>query len=285
MPGISVVIPAYNEKNGIGPVIEQVRSVLEASGWDFELIVVDDASSDGTAEGLQGLGVKVIAHEFNRGYGASLKDGILSARYEFVLITDADGTYPPEAIPALMEKALDSDMAVGSRTGKKVAIPAHRRFPKWLLGKTANYLAGFRIPDLNSGLRVFRRENALRFFNLYPDGFSFTTTITLAFLSNGMKVSYLPIDYRHREGRSKFRPIQDTANLFSLILRTSLYFHPLKIFVPAGLILMGGGLALLVHRLIRGSGGQVTTVVLLMAGLQLLALGLLADLVDKRSQR
>ncbi len=285
MKDISVIIPAYNEEAGIGQVLAEVEEVMRGSGLDFEIIVVNDGSTDRTAEIVQKTGAVLLEQPANRGYGASLKLGIHRAKFERVLILDADGTYPPEAIPRLLEKADDFEMVVGSRTGENVAIPAFRRFPKWLLKKLADYLVGMKIPDLNSGLRIFRKSAAEKFLPILPDGFSFTTTITVAFLSSSLPVHYAPIDYYKRSGRSKFRPLQDTLNLLNLIIRTSLYFNPLKIFVPAGTSLLVAGLALLVHRLIAGGGGMVTTVVLLMAGLQLLALGLLADLIDKRSSQ
>ncbi len=285
MKGISVIIPAYNEEAGIGGVLGEVESVLKNTGVDFEIIVVDDGSTDRTAEIVRGTGAVLVEQPANRGYGAALKTGIGRARYDRVLIVDADGTYPPEAIPRLLAAAEDYDMVVGARTGENVAIPPFRRFPKWLLKKLADYLTGMKIPDLNSGLRIFRKEATEKFLPILPDGFSFTTTITVAFLCNSRPVRYVPIDYHKRSGRSKFRPLQDTFNLLTLIIRTSLYFNPLKIFVPAGCVLLALGLVLLTYRLIAGGGGMVTTVVLLMAGLQVLALGLLADLIDKRSAR
>jgi len=286
MNEISVVIPAYNEEKGIGQVLDRVEGILRESGWSYEIIVVNDASTDGTGQVLTGRNIKAIEHRENLGYGASLKDGITAAKYEHILITDADGTYPSEAIPCLLAKTGDFDMIVGARTGKNVAIPIHRRLPKWLLRKMANYLAGMRIPDLNSGLRIFKRDAAVRFFNIFPDGFSFTTTITLAFLSNGLRVEYVPIDYNHREGRSKFRPIQDTGNLINLILRTSLYFNPLKIFVPAGICLFVLAILILIYsKFCLGRVMDITVIVIAMSGLQIIGLGLLADLIDKRIQR
>ncbi len=285
MQGISIIIPAYNEEAGIGGVLGEVEAVLRGSGLDFEIIVVNDGSTDRTGEIVRGTGAVLLEQPSNRGYGAALKLGIGRARSGRVLIVDADGTYPPEAIPTLLAEAEHYDMVVGARTGESVAIPPFRRFPKWLLKKLADYLTGMRIPDLNSGLRLFDKSAAEKFLPILPDGFSFTTTITVAFLCNGLPVRYVPINYHKRTGRSKFRPFSDSFNLLSLIIRTSLYFNPLKIFVPAAGFLLAAGLILLVHRLIAGGGGMVTTVVLLMAGLQVLALGLLADLIDKRSAR
>ena len=285
MKAVSVIIPAYNEEKGIKNVLETVALVLEETGLEFEIIVVDDGSDDRTAVTVRRAGVRLIEHDSNRGYGASLKDGIRQARNEYILILDADGTYPEDAIPVLLEAGDKYEMVVGARTGEEVAIPPHRRFPKWLLKRMAEYLVGMKIPDLNSGLRIFKKETAFKYFNIFPDGFSFTTTITVAFLSNNYPVKYIPINYYKRRGLSKFRPFQDTVNLINLILRTSLYFNPLKIFLPASGLLLAAGAALLIYRLIAGGGGMVTTVVLITAGLQFLALGLLADLMDKRTSR
>ncbi len=283
---VTVIIPVFNEEKSLTRVVEEVEAILkEKEDWRYEIVVIDDASTDNTAKIAADLPARVLTHPRQAGYGASIKHGIKKSRYDYVLIIDGDGTYPTEAVASLLEAAPKFDMVVGARTGANVAIPPVRRFPKWLLKKLADYLAGMKIPDLNSGLRVFRKGIALKYFNLFSPGFSFTTTITLAFLNNDYSVEYIPIDYYKREGKSKFRPFQDTFSLISLIIRTSLYFSPLKIFVPAGLFLIGCGLALLLTRFFIGGVGMVTTVVLLTAGFQVLALGLLADLVDKRSQR
>ncbi len=285
MKSISVVIPVYNEESGIGPVVDEIHDALGKLDLEYEIIVIDDGSTDGSREILETKKVRLLRHQANRGYGACLKDGIKAARFERVLITDGDGTYPVEAIPSLLREAESSDMVVGARTGAKVAIPFHRRLPKWLLKKMADYLSGMKIPDLNSGLRIFTRSAALQFINILPDGFSFTTTITLAFLSNSYSVHYLPIDYHHRRGRSKFRPLQDTFNLLTLIVRTSLYFNPLKIFFPFSLILLLLAILIFIYsKFFTPQVMDITIIVIVMSAVQILALGLIADLVDKRTK-
>jgi hypothetical protein len=174
-------------------------------------------------------------------------------------------------------------MAVGARAGEDVHIPMIRLPAKWVIGRLANLAAGRRIPDLNSGFRVFRRDVVMRFFNLLPDGFSFTSTITLAMMSNGYSVSYLPIDYRHRKGRSKFRPIRDTLNFTALVLRTTLFFAPLKVFLPISVLLyllaLGVGLF---TKLVLDQLADVATVVIAMTATQVAIGGLLAELVNRR---
>jgi glycosyltransferase involved in cell wall biosynthesis len=283
-PGVSVVIPAFNEESGIGRVLTGLRESLARTGWAHEIIVVDDGSSDGTARVARDSGVTVVSHGANRGYGASLKSGILAARAPLILIIDADGTYPIDAIPRLLESAGDHDMVVGARTGAKVEGPLLRRPARWFLRRLAAYLAETEIPDLNSGLRVFRRDKALQFFPILPSGFSFTTSITLALLCNDGRVAYIPIDYAKRTGRSKIRPIRDMFNFILLIVRSILYFNPLKIFIPASLVVLAACGASLYYDLFILRDLTEKTLILLFAGVQLLAIGVLADMISKSAR-
>ncbi len=285
-PGLSVIIPAYNEEKGIGPVLSQLARVLAERGWLFELVVVDDGSQDETAAVAgQYPGVTVLHHRTNRGYGAALKTGLRHARYNLICITDADGTYPNQRIPELIERLLygQYDMVVGARIGARVAIPWVRRPAKWVISQLANFVAGEIIPDLNSGLRVFRREVALQLFSMLPNGFSFTTTITLAMLTNGYLVDYIPIDYFHRVGQSKIRPVQDTLNFIQLTLRMALYFAPLKIFLPlSGLLILAALGWGFFSWLVVGRLADVTTLVMVMTAIQIAVVGLLAELINHR---
>ncbi len=283
--GVTVIIPAFNEEKGIGRVLDELRETMRASGLEHEILVVDDGSTDGTAEIARRQGVKLLSHKTNTGYGGALKTGILHAKYPLVVITDADGTYPNEHIPELVQMVArgEADMAVGARTGESVAISWVRRPAKWVITRLAELAAGRRIPDLNSGLRVFRREVVLRFFSLLPSGFSFTTTITLAMLTNGYTVEYLSIDYHERKGRSKIKPFQDTINFVLLILKIALYFAPLKIFLPLSgvLLLLGLGVGLYTL-LVVGRLADVITMLLALTAAQIGAIGLLAELINKR---
>jgi len=281
---VSVVIPAYNEEGGVAGVVKEVRQHLKAAQVTHEILVVDDGSKDGTAEAARKAGAQLVRMGENRGYGASLKAGIRQAKYELIAILDADGTYPAEDLPALLESVKTADMAVGARVKPNNAIPALRRIPKWLLGKWANYLAERKIPDLNSGLRVFRKKIAGRYEGLFPNGFSFTTTLTLALECHGYIVHYLPIHYRERIGSSKIHPIKDTINFFSLVLRVVMYFKPLKIFIPLSGILLVAGVTSGLLSSYHGQPLNGVTILLLVAGLQVAALGLLADLLVKRGR-
>ncbi|MBD3163218.1 MAG: glycosyltransferase [Candidatus Eisenbacteria bacterium] len=285
--GVSVVIPAYNEQEGIEEVVRQIGALPGGiESGEIELIVVDDGSTDATAARAERAGARVIRHGWNRGYGAALKTGILAARGWAVVITDADGTYPNERIPELVALLEEHEMVVGARTGAKVAIPWIRRPAKWFLNKLANYLSEARIPDLNSGLRAFRRETLLGYFGMLPSGFSFTTTITLAMHVNDLRIAYLPIDYHARQGKSKIRPIQDTLNFLALIVRTILYFRPLKIFLPIAGVLFLASVGIFVYSaLYTEKIMDASVTITLMTSFQMAAIGLLADLIDKRSQR
>jgi glycosyltransferase involved in cell wall biosynthesis len=284
--GVTVVVPVYNEERGVEGVLERLAK-LEL-GAPVELLAIDDGSKDGTGEKLAALArrfanLRVVTHRSNLGYGAALKTGFTHAKTDVVVITDADGTYPEDRIRDLVGCIDDgAEMAVGARLGENVSIPLMRRLPKWVLRKLASFLAGTEIPDLNSGLRAFRRELVLAYRPILPQGFSFTTTITLAALTNAHRVDYVPVDYAKRAGKSKIRPIHDTLAFTGLIIRTVLYFNPLKIFYPlggfVGLLLAGSLYYDLFVQPAPNLGDK--SVLLFVALIQTLSVGLLADLIE-----
>ena len=276
---VSVVIPAYDEEDAIEQTLAEIAAVLRDLPGDHEILVVNDGSSDRTSALAHAAGVRVLDQPRNRGYGAALKVGIRAARSDLIVITDADGTYPAKAIPHLLEHAGEYDMVVGARTGENVAIPLMRRPAKWFLGRLASYLAGERIPDLNSGLRVLRREHVQRFEHILPSGFSFTTTITLASLCSDLLVYYHPINYYERVGESKIRPVHALEFLI-LILRTIVYFNPLKVFLPLGAVFFFGGLLKFIYDLTLSNLSE-TAVLGFLGGTLLWAVGLLADQIAR----
>ncbi|HKX45169.1 MAG TPA: glycosyltransferase family 2 protein, partial [Planctomycetota bacterium] len=288
--GVTIVVPAYDEERGIRGVVQRLSAL--ALGVPVEVLVVEDGSADGTRAVLRELeaqfpNLRVIEHGVNRGYGAALKTGFASASHDVVVITDADGTYPEDRIPELLARIDDgAEMAVGSRRGAEVRIPFVRRPAKAALGALASFLAGRAIPDLNSGLRAFRRDLVLRYRPILPDGFSFTTTITLAALTNGHRVDYVTINYAHRAGNSKIRPIRDTLGFTALIVRTVMYFNPLKVFYPVTGVVLLALLVSLWHDFFVESPPNLgdKTVLLFVAVVQVLSVGLLADLIEKKSR-
>ncbi len=280
---ISVVIPAHNEEKAIGKVLDQLTKVFE--GQSCEIIVVDDGSTDNTAKIVQEKQAKLIQHPYNKGYGSALKTGIKNATNDLILIIDGDGSYPVKAIPKLLKETDKYDMVVGARAGKEVKIQLYRRPAKWFLSKLANYLSEAKIPDLNSGMRIFRRKDIEKFFNILPSKFSFTTTITLAYHTTGRLIKYVPINYYKRAGDSKIRPFKDGFNFIILIFRTATYFNPLKVFLPLGFAFFVAAIFVFLYStLLIGKFMDITTVILVVAGIQAVLFGLLADLVVRRSE-
>jgi glycosyltransferase involved in cell wall biosynthesis len=273
---VSVVIPAFNEEQGVGPVVTELREVLSRQGITAEIIVVDDGSADKTAEKAAEAGARVFRHTMNRGYGASLKSGISGATHDYVVMTDADGTYPCEYIPEMLNRLETSDMVVGARIGRKVRIPLSRRPAKWVLNRLANYVCNGKIPDLNSGLRTFRREVAMQYFAILPDKFSWTTTITLAMHCDKYAVTYIPIDYRARRGSSKIVP-WDAGRFLALIMRTAMVFRPLRVFLPIVLFCLLYGAFKMSWDMMRGLHVSVSALLALASALILLPIGMLGD--------
>jgi glycosyltransferase involved in cell wall biosynthesis len=276
---LSVIIPAYNEEGALRPTVDDVRSELEPLGIPYEIIVVDDGSHDKTRAEAHASGAKVDWNDVNSGHGATLKRGVRSAAYEYVAIIDADGTYPARYLPEMLLLCRDRDMVVGNRGEAMRNVPWIRKPPKFLLNKLASFLVERRIPDLNSGLRVFRKSALLPFLPLLPRNFSFTTTITLCMAANEKSFTYLPIEYGKRVGRSKMKPI-DFLNFIVLILRVVTLFNPLRVFIPLGLALIALGIGKLVYDITQDNMSE-TTVLSFLAALIIWSLGLLADMVSR----
>ncbi|MCD6460623.1 glycosyltransferase family 2 protein [bacterium] len=292
---ISVVIPAYNEQSAIYNVITDVKKILDKSNIKGEIIVVDDGSSDKTSISAKQAGAKVLSNNRNLGYGASLKKGIFFAKNDCIVIIDADGTYPADKIPEFIETLKTADMVVGARTGKNVNMPFLRKLPKLMLRKFAGYLTGETIPDLNSGLRAFRRSLVESYINILPDKFSFTTTITVALLYDNYNVVYIPIDYLKRKDSSKIVP-WNFFEFIILILRLSMLFNPLKIFLPLAFWSFFIGCVKFVFDFMfvyKQAGGftfdlltqkviSSTTIILWLAGLQIALIGMVADALIRK---
>jgi glycosyltransferase involved in cell wall biosynthesis len=282
---VSFVIPALNEGESALTVIRELSDFLRASAFPWEIILVDDGSSEPTRllweQAAAGLGIRLIRHDFTRGYGASIKSGIRAARYPWIAITDADGSYPVASFAELLARLPQAEMVVGSRLGKIRAIPWLRRPAKWLINRFASYVARRKIPDVNSGMRIFHRRWAEKYDRLLPEGFSLTTTLTIALIRDQARVEFVPINYLKRRGRSKIRPFADFAQFIMTILRLSMVFDPLRVIMPV--FFTSGAFTLLsLARDMYYRNLADTTVFLFLFSMIILMLGLLADLINRK---
>lgn len=295
-PAVTMIVPAFNEEAAIGDELDDLEAALNASGMTWEIIVIDDGSTDRTAEIAAARPfARTIAHAHNRGNGAARTTGVRAARGRMVAFTDADRTYPVNRLPEMLQMMEDgADMVIGARRVEAGTMRLLRTPAKAFIRKLAEYMTGSRIPDLNSGLRIQRRDETLRFLPILPTSHSWVSTITIAFLSADFVVKWLPIDYYPRVGRSTFHPLRDSYNYLSLVVRTVMYFNPLKIFLPLSLLLTVGGTLKyigydIIWRVVLGAETfymppmPSTTLALIVSGLQVAVIGLLADLIVRRT--
>jgi glycosyltransferase involved in cell wall biosynthesis len=253
----------------------------------FEIIVVDDGSDDGTGDLAKGASARVCTHPHNVGYGRALKDGISAATYDTIVITDADGSYPIEEIPSLVKRyQAGYDMVVGSRTGKQYRESALKSPLRAILKAIVEFTANRRIPDINSGFRVFSRAVSMNYFNHLSDTFSFTTSLTLAYMMNARFVAYQDIDYYERVGQSKVRLFRDSMRTLQYVVEAATYYNPLKIFFLFGLICFGFAIASFIGGLIfQIVSAFVLGVGAILLAILVIAMGLLAVLLRQIMDR
>jgi glycosyltransferase involved in cell wall biosynthesis len=231
---ISVIVPVYNEENAIVKTLQELQDALEGMSKAYEIIVVNDGSTDTTKERIEKIRIKnlsVINHVENLGYGKSLLDGIQAARYNCVAIIDGDGSYNAKDIKNLYVYFSQYDMVVGARQGKEYSRGVWKRPARMLFKMLAEYASGRKIPDVNSGLRLFKKDIILNYQDSLCTGFSFTTTMTMIFLLNHYFVKYIPIEYVKREGKTKVNHLRDTLRAGQIIVEAVLYYNPLKLFL------------------------------------------------------
>lgn len=297
---LSVIIPAYNEELSITDIVKKLFQTLEQTELQFEVLVVDDGSTDNTLNLVKSTEARVIKHDRNRGYGASLKSGILASSYNTIAIIDADGTYPCETLPEMVQilHQQQVDLVIGTRNSDKVHIPFIRKPAKWVVSRLAQYIAGQTIPDVNSGLRVFTKQSVMPFFKILSDQFSFTTTQTLAMLCNNYKIANFTIDYLPRKGKSKI-VAWDFINFISLILRLSMLFNPLKVFIPVAFTFFffsGVKFFFDIFFAIQRIGWQdysvfvhatlsISSLLLFLTGVQILLIGMMSDGLSRKIEQ
>lgn len=283
---VSIVLPVYNEKGHLGTEIDRIRAAMDASAYSYEIIVIDDGSNDGSGEALRQIeGIRLIQFGTNRGSGSARKFGTRAARGRVVVWTDVDMTYPNDLIPELVAELDGYDQVVGARTSEQGTHKLFRVPAKLFIRKLASYLVETPIPDLNSGMRAFRRDVALQYVGQLPPGFSCVTTITLTFLAHGYSVRYWDIEYSERAGTSKFHWWTDTRRYLLQVIRMTLSFNPLRVFLPLGLLLFVMGSAKLVYDVsVNDFKVAINTLLVLFAAFQVIMIGMLADLVGRATR-
>ena len=283
MDGVSVVIPAFNEEAAVADVVTQFKQEFEATGVPYEILVVDDGSTDRTAEKADGAGARVLDTPQNLGYGLSLRRGIMAAQYGHVMICDADGTYPPAAVGELVRLAPRLDMVIAARTGPNFRGRGPRALARSGLRLFASFAVGRHIPDVNSGYRIFRKTDCLRYFGMLSPVFSFTTGLTLAMISDARAVAFVPVAYAPRVGHSKVRVFRDSMRMAQVLVQAMVRHNPIKIFLVITVFIWILGLcALGVWLLLGSSAAGLVAAASLLVGVQVFSFGLLAEAVRRR---
>ena len=283
---VSIVLPVYNEEGHLHEEIDRIRAAMDASEFSYEIIVIDDGSSDGSGEALRSIeGIRLIQFLTNRGSGSARKYGTRASRGRVVVWTDVDMSYPNNLIPELVREMEGYDQVVGARTTEEGTHKFARVPAKLAIRKLASYLVQTPIPDLNSGMRAFRRDVALQYVSQLPPGFSCVTTITLTFLAHGYTVKYWPITYSTRAGTSKFHWLSDTRRYFLQVMRMTLSFDPFRVFLPIGFLLLFLALGKLTYDVVGNDFKvAINTLLIFLASFQVFVVGMLADLVGRATR-
>lgn len=282
----AIVIPVYNESTSVEQTISKLKlEIAKIKYCSFEIICVNDGSTDNSGGILAQIdSITVLTHDINRGYGAALKSGIDYCNKEWILIIDADGTYALHQIRDLLNEITEeTDMIVGARKGIGIVKNPLRRLARWILRKLVHGLTGTMVPDLNSGMRLFRKSVYLDFRHLLPMKFSFTTTITVASLHSGFNIKYVPVEYYQRIGKSNIRPVSDFFGFTITIIRLVSYFDPLRFFLPLSFFIFVIGFLRAIRDVIVTNGIGSLSVILTTLALQIFIAGVIVDVVVRRS--
>jgi glycosyltransferase involved in cell wall biosynthesis len=283
---VSIILPVYNERGHLRTEVDRIRASMDTSSYSYEIIAVDDGSSDGSGDELLAIdGIRVIRFAQNRGSGSARKAGTRAATGRVVVWTDVDMTYPNGDIPQLVKELEGYDQVVGARTSEEGTHRWARGPAKWLIRRLASYLVQVPIPDLNSGFRAFRRDVGTQFLHHLPKGFSCVTTMTMSFLANGYSVKHIPIEYAKRAGSSKFHWWTDTRRYLRQVVRLVMSYEPLRFFVPLGFVLFVIGASKMIVDVVGKDFRIATnTLLILFAALQSFTIGFVADLVVHRTK-
>jgi glycosyltransferase involved in cell wall biosynthesis len=270
---VSIVIPVFNEAARLGETLSTVRG-LHLTG--SEIIVIDDGSTDGSADVALAGGANVIRHPYNIGNGAAVKSGIRAARGRLLVLMDGDGQHQPEDIPKLIAESHDYHMVVGARAkGSKRRF--HRYAANVVYNLLASYVTRFKVQDLTSGFRLLSRQDALRFIDLLPNTFSYPTTLTLAFLRSGLTVKYVPIQTLYRAGQSKISLVTDGIRFLLIITKIATLFSPFRVFLPVSIFFFLGGMTNYIYTYVSSHRFTNMSVFLLTTAVIIFMLGLISE--------
>ena len=271
---ISVVIPARNEEDAIGEVVRGVLTAVDA----IEVIVVDDGSEDATAERASEAGAQVLRNPYNVGNGASVRRGALATSGDIIVFLDGDNQHPPDEIPRLLGELGEYDMVVGART-RNSNTSTVRNVGNYFLNRVARWISGQRVDDLTSGFRAIKRKRLMEFIHLFPRGYSYPTTITLAIMMAGGFVHYVPLDTikRRKTGKSEISPVKDFFKFIAIIIRIIVLFSPQKIFAPLGIFLFLLSAVVSGLQLWSTGGIQSAGLALFLSSVYIVCFGILAD--------
>lgn len=275
---VSVVIPAFNEEQVIGSVVRQTIQVLESCQLDYELIVVDDGSTDGTSRVASQAGATVLCHPYNIGNGAAIKRGIRYATGDTVIFMDGDGQHDPNDIPRLLDYVSQYELVVGARTRESEG-QLHRNLANRLYNFLASYIVGYKVLDLTSGFRAVNGDVAREIMGMFPNGYSYPSTCTIAVFRSGYSVKYVPIEAVARIGRSKIKLLRDGIGFLLILVRIGVVFTPLRIFLPIASSVFLPGFFYAIYKLFVGRPWTLPIVVSLTGGLLIFSLGLIAEQV------
>jgi glycosyltransferase involved in cell wall biosynthesis len=276
---LSVIVPIYNEEENVENFLKELNSVLSNVNFNYEILLINDCSTDNTLEKINKSKVKakIISHPYNKGNGAAVKTGIRNAKGEFVVMLDGDGQHNPKDILRIFEQLEQGyDLVVGARD-KSSQASFFRYIANSIYNLIASYVSGFKVEDLTSGLRGAKRQIIKKFLYLFPNGFSYPTTSLLAFLKAGYSVKFIPIKTRKRKGNSKIRILKDGARFFAIIAKVTVLFSPLKVFLPVSVIIFIGAVTHFIYRYLMSGKYTLFTGILILASLFVFLMGLISE--------
>ena len=273
---VTILLPAYNEAGVIGETIRAIRALHP----DFEILVVDDGSTDNTMREAMEAGANVWPHPYNMGNGAAIKSGLRCARGEWVLMMDADGQHKPEDIARLLEHKDRYDMVVGART-RQSETSAHRDLANWVYNRFASYVTRFKVEDLTSGFRLVRLSVARQFIYLLPNTFSYPSTLTLGYLRSGRTVKYIPIHTKARVGKSKIKLLKDGARFFLIITKIASLFSPFRVFLPISMGFFVTGLCYYAYTFLTQGRFTNMSALLFNSAIIIFMIGLVAEQISQ----